>query len=432
MQSESILSKKLKFDQEGFSLLELLVSVAVIVLLMALIFGFLDLNQRRYRSQQLLGEINQGGRSAFEVIAQELNQAGYNPPFQQNRQLSAAANASGSAIVSTSLQFPGGGTSGVTQGIFYGSRLVIGNSCSGTPTTCDQEEVLVNNDTSYGTTAITTTAVPVVLTNNHASGEPVFSRNYPFPSGIYYDNRTAGTALAVADNKLRFYGDILDTGDMYYGEYRLQCPGSTPGTYIDACATGCTQAPFVLTRFLTKLANSSGVFKIPASKSAALDGATVSPLVDNIQGTCPALPGTTAPADWLVDTALDETSSTGSTVVNAAIDYSGASPAYIRPVLNSDGTPAIWFKMNTYGAVDTSVTPNVPYFQTFVLDVRVVLTVQEAVTDPETGAKRVQRLQTHIVPRNINDALTIAQNGGSLFLPLTPFDPNTSNKLPLP
>jgi hypothetical protein len=260
---------------------------------MAVVFQFMSTNQRRYRSQQLLAEVTQGGRSAFEVMSQELNQAGYNPPFKTNKTVGGgSATNPGSPLASLPLS----GGSPATSGIFYGSRLVIGNTCSGSPATCTQEEVLVNADTTYGTTAMSTTAVPVVLVTSHSPGEPVFTRNYPYPGGIIYDHRTAGTGLAIADNKIRFFGDILDTGSLYYGEYRLQCPGSTPGTWIDACTGTCTTGPFTLTRFVTKLANAStGVFQIPASKAAALDGAPVSPLVSNVTGTCAPLPASTAP-----------------------------------------------------------------------------------------------------------------------------------------
>lgn len=413
----------------GFSLLELLVSVAIITLLMAIVFQFLNVNQQRYRSQQLMAEVTQGGRSAFEVMTQELNQAGYNPPFRSNKTVGgSSAMPPGTPLVS----LPISGGSPATKGIFYGTRLVIGNSCTGAPPACNQEEVLVNEDSSYGTTAITPTSAPLVIVNSHAPGEPIFTRNYPYSNGIIFDNRTAGDGLGAADNKLLFFGDILDTGDMYYGEYRLQCPGSVVGSYIDACTGTCMQGPFVLTRFLTKLADSStGVFQIPASKAAALDGATVSPLVSNVQGRCATPPGTAASTAWPVFTAPDETSPTGSTTVNAAINW-GATPTYVEPVLNADGTPAIWFKMNTYGAWDTSTTPATPYFQTFVLDVRVTLTVQQSQRDPETGTFRVQRLQTHIVPKNINNALAIAKNGGSLYLPSVLQDPSTGNELPLP
>lgn len=415
--------------ERGFSLLELLVSVAILTLLMAVVFQFISTNQRRYRSQQLLAEVSQGGRSAFEVMGQELNQAGYNPPFSTNKTVGGSGATNPGAPLAS---LPLAGGSPATSGVFYGSRLVIGNTCAGSPATCTQEEVVVNADTSYGTTAMSTTAVPVVLVNSHSPGEPVYSRNYPYASGILYDHRAAGTGLAVADNKIRFFGDIQNTGHLYYGEYRLQCPGSTPGTWIDACTSTCTTGPFTLTRFITKLANAStGVFQIPASKAAALDSAPVSPLVSNVQGTCAPLPGSTAPTGWQVFAAPDETAASGTTPVNAAVTY-GGSTSYVQPVLNSDGTPAIWFKLNTYGAFDYTTSPATPYFQSFVLDVRVTLTVLQSQKDTETGTFRSQRMQTHIVPKNINNALAIAQNGGSLYLPPAPLDPTTGNKLPLP
>jgi len=43
-----------------------------------------------------------------------------------------------------------------------------------------------------------------------------------------------------------------------------------------------------------------------------------------------------------------------------------------------------------------------------------------------------ERIQTHIVPKNINNALAVAQNGGSIYLPPIPLDPSTGNRLPLP
>jgi hypothetical protein len=139
----------------------------------------------------------------------------------------------------------------------------------------------------------------------------------------------------------------------------------------------------------------------------------------------------TAPTGWQVFAAPDETAASGTTPVNAAVTY-GGSTSYVQPVLNSDGTPAIWFKLNTYGAFDYTTSPATPYFQSFVLDVRVTLTVLQSQKDTETGTFRSQRMQTHIVPKNINNALAIAQNGGSLYLPPAPLDPTTGNKLPLP
>jgi hypothetical protein len=436
----------LRTRPQGYSLVELLVSV---VILMAMLFQFMAANQKTYMSQQLQSEVSQGPRSAFEIIGQELNQAGYNAPFVQSRTLASAASASGSAIVDITMS--GGGVTPITRGIFYGTRLIIGNTCttSGSPavTTCDQEEVPVTSKTSYslaGTTrAITAKTVPVVLTNDHAAGETIYSRNYPFPTGVYYDNRTAAaTPIGIADNKIKFYGDILGTGDLYYGEYRLEKYDSASGTYTAACSNSASSTgPFVLTRYLARLADpSTGIFQIPANKASAVDprgntlnvaplsnddsgqpAYTVSPLVDHIQGTC-------APSGWTY-TAPDATSPTGSTAVSPAISYTTGSAVNVAPLLNPDGTPAIWLKMYTFGAYDS--TTSTAYFQSFVVDVEIALTVQRSQTAAQGGAVSTQRLQTRIVPRNIWDALTIAQGGGSSLLPQTPLDPATGYKLPL-
>ncbi len=420
---------------KGFSLVELLVSITIIIILMGLLFEFLNLNQKQYRSQQLLSEVTEGGRSAFEIMAQELDQAGYNPPFTNSRDLSSTSTTYGPGLTLLPLSWPStcGSCSGSTSNrIFYGSTLVIGNSCGATGATCDQETVTVTgNSTDY----LNTGSVPVVLANTHNAGEPVFDRNFPYPTGILYDNRVAG-ANAVADNKVQFFGDVMGDGYLYYGEYRLQqgfnctagkptwtgaCPASPP------CSTPLTTPDgkydlFRLTRFLTKLYN-TGVFSIPSDVGALgqYDGATVSPIVSNIVGTCATGSGT-----WN-EILPDETSSTRQTTVYAAANsWSGNSAqGWADPVINPDGTtPDIWYKMQTYGACDASTSPCTPDFESFVTNVEITLTIQESTRDPVTGKQSQQILETRIVPKNIVDAMSVAQNGAAAYLPQTPVDLN--------
>lgn len=463
----------LRTQSQGYSLVELLVSIVIIIILMAMLFQFMAANQKTYMSQQLQSEVSQGPRSAFEIMGQELNQAGFNPPFGKSRTLVCSPSpcpASGSAIVDLTLSLPLLSGMTPTHGIFYGTRLVIGNTCktSGTPpvTTCDQEEVPVTFKNTYplssgATRAITAKTVPVVLTNNHDDGETVYSRNYPFPTGVYYDHHTASVYDAtyntlmpdgIADNVIKFYGDILGTGDLYYGEYRLQKYDPATRTYFPAC-TGTSSTGvdtdtagttgFVLTRYLAKLANkSTGVFEIPADKASAVDprgnalnvaplasdpngqAYTVSPLVDHIIGTCAA-------SSWTY-TAPDATSPSGSTAVSPATHYGPTGTATpVVPLLNPDGTPAIWLKMYTFGSYDATTGKN--NFQSFVVDVAIALTVQRSQSVAQGGAVSTQRLQTHIAPRNIWDALQIAESGGASLLPQTPTDPTFSpvHNLPL-
>src|SRR5574337_1169566 len=65
----------------GFSLVELLVSVSIIVLLMSAVFPFLFQSQKKYQDNQVVSEANQSARAALEVMSQEIGQAGFNPDF---------------------------------------------------------------------------------------------------------------------------------------------------------------------------------------------------------------------------------------------------------------------------------------------------------------------------------------------------------------
>ena len=50
--------------QAGFSLMELMVSVAIIVLLMSAVFPFLFQSQKKYQENQVVSEANQSARAA--------------------------------------------------------------------------------------------------------------------------------------------------------------------------------------------------------------------------------------------------------------------------------------------------------------------------------------------------------------------------------
>ena len=246
--------------EEGFSLLEVLVSVMIITILMSAVFQFLRFNQQRYRGDQLLAERNQGARSALELMTQELQQAGHNPNFTTNKTLSAALTPTG-AIVNVSVSD--------TAGIFYGNLIEIGSSTADP----NREIVEVKGDTSH---AITSTSFPAIITMSHASGQPVFSRSLPFPNGILYNAAAVGTNQSVDVNTIQYYGDIEGNGTLRYGEYRLEDTGIT-STLQCTTASGSENCHLLqLSRFITPILNPN----IPAAKSATTD--SFSPLADNI------------------------------------------------------------------------------------------------------------------------------------------------------
>jgi prepilin-type N-terminal cleavage/methylation domain-containing protein len=246
--------------EEGFSLLEVLVSVMIITILMSAVFQFLRFNQQRYRGDQLLAERNQGARSALELMTQELQQAGHNPNFATNKTLSGAVAPTG-AIVDVPVSN--------TTGIFYGNLIEIGSSSSDP----NRETVEVKGDTTH---TITSTSFPAIVTMSHASGQPVFSRSLPYPNGVLYNAAAVGANQSVSVNVIQYYGDIEGNGTLRYGEYKLEDTGTT-STLQCTTPSGTEDCHILqLSRYITPILNPN----IPAAKSATTDA--FSPLADNI------------------------------------------------------------------------------------------------------------------------------------------------------
>ena len=357
----------------GFSLLEMLVSVMIIIILSVGMFQFLLFNQEHFRRQQIAAETSFGARAGLEVMIQELGQAGGNPAFDANKTLGNGHTATGN-LVKVRIA---GGTTPKTKGIFYGTRLVIGTDGS-------TEEVVVKGDA--GGNLIDIDDVPVILSNDHNTGDPVFTRNYPYGSGILYTQTAAAMDQVETTNTVQYFGDIKDTGDLWYGEYNIVCQASGN----NACAASCTDDLYQINRFTTVLTDSDGVFSIPASKAAS--GDTASPLVQNIVGTCD-----------------------GNDIL-----------------ISPSGAPVFELTMNTYGAFNN--VSSTAFYQTFVMVVMIDLTVQSDRPDPDTNALTTQSLRSMVVPRNVLKSHEMLDAGVGYLIPPTPTDMafSPSRTLPLP
>jgi len=68
-------------DQRGFSLVELLVSLTVLVLAMTGLAGLLIQNARVNKSQQMTAAVHSNARNSVAMIVQELRSAGWDPLY---------------------------------------------------------------------------------------------------------------------------------------------------------------------------------------------------------------------------------------------------------------------------------------------------------------------------------------------------------------
>src|SRR5215813_3278643 len=179
-------------SDKGFSLLEMLISLIILLIASGAAFRALAYYQRSYGSSQLRADMHMGVRSALELMAQEVNQAGL-LPFGPPRQLPAAVTPSASAqpVQVTSV-----------NSIFVNEKLTI-------DTGSNQEDVKVTA-VNAGTSQIT-----AVFTKAHPANAPVNAFGL-FPQGIR--TTSSGTLLKI-------FGDINGDNTITYVEY--DCSGST-------------------------------------------------------------------------------------------------------------------------------------------------------------------------------------------------------------
>lgn len=238
----------------AFSLLELLVSVALITLLMSAVFSFMLQVQKRFQGNQVVSESNQSARAALELITQEVGQAGFNPVFNPNKTVTgsnpvtAAAPLQCVTLSDISQIYPSDTLAVDTGPNFELVQVTSTSAISGSPCTSPNQIQAVfqmNHTTAYGTT------FPF----------PVVSAKLPFPSGIL---QAAGTS---DDKTLEFFGDINADGTLNYVVYSLYAPAGAPALNIN----GTTYTLYTLYRSITPVSFAAGAVNNPAS-----------PLVQNV------------------------------------------------------------------------------------------------------------------------------------------------------
>lgn len=238
----------------GFSLIELLASVAIITLLMGAVFTFMGQAQKRSQSTGVVAESNQSARAALEIMTQEIGQAGSNPNFLSNKTVSSSNAITASAS-------PQCATLSDIADIFPGDWL-------GVDTGPNYELAQVTSTSSIsGGPCSGSNRIQAVFTMNHTTTSgtvfpfPVTSYKMPYPTGILQGTGTSN------DSTLEFFGNINVDGTLNYMVYTLYAPASASTVSINGTGyTLCT-----LYRSIT-----------PVNFQASASNNPASPLVQNV------------------------------------------------------------------------------------------------------------------------------------------------------
>jgi len=250
-----------RHGSEGFTLLEALVSVAIIGVVMGPIFFFLLQVQRRFQANAVVSESNQGARAAMQAMAQEIGQAGFNPQFTSSTTSSAVITASPTAQCVTL---------GSIVGINPGDYLSVDSGSE-----FEQVEVKATSNAALSgytkcTGANQISAIFLQCHNNVSGGCPAggtpgpfgfLSDKYPFPSGILQGQTVSynGSNITISSDHMlaMYYGDSNNSGNLYYVVYSLYNPTSA-GNLTSVTINGNSYNLYTLYRSVTPVNYATG------------------------------------------------------------------------------------------------------------------------------------------------------------------------------
>ena len=210
---ESIGVRAWRLRQQGFSVLEMLLAIAILLVVTGIVMSAMMQMTMTQGTVANRTEMHSSVRSATELLQQEIGQAGQislpNPATPVTLSAALGAPASPPILASAVVNH--------ATGIFPNEQLVID--------TGDNEETVTVNSVVAATRTIT-----AIFTLPHAASVPVRVAG-TFASGIVPTTTTcAGVACGSTPFILKLYGDIDDDGNMKYIEYTCDSAAGPPTT----------------------------------------------------------------------------------------------------------------------------------------------------------------------------------------------------------
>jgi type II secretory pathway pseudopilin PulG len=197
--TESATRRTVLSDEGGFTILELLISVAILMVVSGLVMqGTLDMS-RLSAQQSNRSEMHAGIRNATALLQQEVGQAG-------RMALPAPVTLTGGIVAGSNPQWVN--VTSVAE-MFPGLRLVVGLGSPGDPDDAEEIVTIAPNGVDAATNRILAT-----FRSNHVAGAPVRPAG-GFASGVIPTTDPNGSTASV----LKIFGDINSDGRLMYVEY---------------------------------------------------------------------------------------------------------------------------------------------------------------------------------------------------------------------
>jgi len=229
--------------EHGFSLIELLVSLTVFLVIAGCSLAVLSYGQKLFHSQQTQADMHAGLRGAFELMTQEIGQAGALSSATKTLTPAITASASAQATPISSL-----------DGIFVGEKLTVDTGGS-------QEVVTV--------TAIGTNQITAIYSKSHAAGAIVVARGV-FPQGVLSSSTSTS---------LKLFGDINADGTVVYVQYDCDMTAGTLTRSVTTVAPGVTTRNTSQTLLTNLIANPSATPCFQYGTAVTASGYTFVPSV---------------------------------------------------------------------------------------------------------------------------------------------------------
>lgn len=246
--------------QSGFTLLEMLISLALLLVITGAIFGGMSTMQKNYRGNEIRSILNQQMRATMEMMAQEIGQAGLAPSGMQLSSIYTASNASGSVATVTQ--------SVTTPDPTNPQSLSIQTS----PAASAQTGQLVIADSGAAAEVVTikdisTDHIKAIFQKTHTAPFNIYPHGL-YPQGITFQTTPTVTAqpTSLSNTSLIMFGAITGTvdtngaGTLSIVEYK--CPTATSaGTVTDS--SGVQWGPLI--RYRYDYSDATGTFTLNGS-----------------------------------------------------------------------------------------------------------------------------------------------------------------------